>query len=107
MPELPHPSYRVDRVPPVDKELRELGEEAVRKGRRAEFVAALRLILSKLQADPVESGEPEYHATLPGGLVRRGVCRPLSVQYAVYAAERSVLILHFSMLSGLSADPQI
>lgn len=100
MPEPAQPPYRVDRVPPVDQQLRGLGEEAVRRGLRAEFLAALRLILRKLQDDPLEWGEPEYHTVLPGGLVCRGVCRPLCVQYVAYAAERSVLILSFSMLSG-------
>lgn len=100
MPELPQPPYRVDRVPPVDKELRELGKEAVRRGLRAEFLAALRHIHGKLQTDPTGWGEPEHHTTLPGGLVCHGVYRPLSVRYAVYSVERSVLILHFSLLSG-------
>jgi hypothetical protein len=105
VPDLPPQGFRVDRVPEVNRQVRALGEEAARRGLRAEYLAALRRIVQRLQTDPVEWGEPEYHTALPGGLVCRGVVDPVCVQYAIYAEERAVLILNLSLLGGATSNP--
>jgi hypothetical protein len=90
--------YTVDRVPKVTEQIRQLGQRAAVLGITGELVAALHAIVRKLERKPHTWGEPIYHTQLLGGMVRQAIQSPLHVRYAVYEAQRAVLILDLKPL---------
>jgi hypothetical protein len=50
----------------------------------------------------LDFGEPLRNTAKEGGVVRHAIVRPVSVHFAVYAAERVVLLLEVKSLSFLN-----
>jgi hypothetical protein len=98
------PLYRVDRLPIVLAAIRSLGKRAVRLGVRQVFIESLKRIINDLGATPLQWGDPEYHTVHEGGTVFHGIRFPLFVRYAVYEAERIVVIIEVTALPGSRLD---
>jgi len=62
---------------------------------------ALREVLDACQNRPLEWGDPLRKTKHEGGVVCRGICQPLIVEYAVFEKERSVIILKVSPFPNL------
>jgi hypothetical protein len=73
--------------------------EAIQAGRGAQFLAAFRQIMERLQKDPLVFGEPLYHLPSLQLLVRQAVVLPLVVDYAVHEDRRVVFIRGIKVLS--------
>jgi hypothetical protein len=100
-----HPTYEVDHLPQVVRQIGELNKKAIAAGIKSEYVAALENMVAKLQNEPVEWGDPEWHPKKAGSSVRHGISDLLFVQYAVFELERKVLILKIkAMPSSPLAD---
>jgi hypothetical protein len=98
MPSGQDPVFVVDRLPQVSARIRELARKAKVRGFLREYLKSLRIVLEKLERDPVSWGDPEYHATTKGSIVCHGVHGPLYVQYVVFELERVVMILQIKAM---------
>jgi hypothetical protein len=96
------PAYRVDVIPRAEEQLRELAAEAKRQKKAKEVATALQEVLTRLEDSPLDFGEPLRNTAKEGGVVRHAIVRPVSVHFAVYAAERVVLLLEVKSLSFLN-----
>lgn len=73
--------------------------EAVEAGTAERFLASLRIIQQRLQADPFAFGEPKYRLPALNLHVRQGAVHPLIVYYAVHEERRLVFVRSFKVLS--------
>jgi len=92
------PGYKVEQIGPVKEQVRTLAARATAAGVYREFRQAMHLIFKELETRPLKWGDPEWNTRKVGGTVRRGIMRPLIVQYAVYERERYVCILKINPL---------
>jgi hypothetical protein len=81
--------YRVVVSAFVQQQIRDLHEQARRRGDGAAFVAAVREFLSRLAVYP-QFGDPQIDLTAVPGLVYQGIIRPLSMRYGVFEDRRLV-----------------
>jgi hypothetical protein len=89
----PEGKYTVDRVPEVNKQIRELARKAKAKDSLKKYLNALESTLQKLERDPLGWGDPEYHPQSEGSTVCHGISGPLYVRFVVFDAEGVVIIL--------------
>jgi hypothetical protein len=82
------------------KKLRSWAERANALGRKAEFLAALKIIYQKLTTEPLTWGDPLHRLNQLGLQVYHRVCSPFHVAYAVDEERRIVYIKKFTLLSG-------
>ncbi len=76
----------------VQTALKDLLQRAKAKGNLREVLAAVKEIDRRLHEEPTTFGEP-HNNLLQGKGQRRAACvRPLGVVFAVYEAERTVLV---------------
>jgi hypothetical protein len=92
--------YLVDRVPEVDRQLKELAARARLAGASALFFVAVGQLLARLQMTPHQLGDPEFRTRKKGGVVYHALVRPLIVQYVVFEADKLVTILKVRALPG-------
>ena len=76
--------FAISHLPQVTQQIAELRSKAIDVGLKSEYVAALEKMVAKLQNEPLEWGDPEWHPKKMGSSVRHGICDPLFVQYAVF-----------------------
>jgi hypothetical protein len=91
-------TFKVDRMPAVNRQLRELAKRAKARRIHNSFGDALQHMLVRLQTAPLEWGDPEYNAHHPGGLFCHAVVWPLFVRFAVYPIEETVIIFDITPL---------
>ena len=84
----PRPRFDVDMLEPVRQRLRQIARD--RPG--ADVVSAFRSLLSRLQRDPRQEGEPLYHMPKLQMTIRRHSVLPLYAEYGVHD-ERPVVII--------------
>jgi hypothetical protein len=96
-PGAPQP-YRLDAMPAARRQLRELSINAIESGFAKLLTGALQEMMQKLQTDPINWGDPEYHPKKQGSCVYHRACDPLFVKYVVYEPERVVLVLEVRRL---------
>jgi hypothetical protein len=94
------PRYRVEPVTGAEAQMVKLLQRAAQLDRTAKVVAALRAIVRVLETQPSGWGDPLYKTHLHGGLVLRGVQRPLVAKYALFEQDRAVLLLDVRALPG-------
>jgi hypothetical protein len=87
------PVYRVGRGPIAQRQMAQLMKRATEIGIGAEVAATLRAIGRFLQTQADTWGDPQYHTKLPGGVVLRAMVDPFIVKYALFEAEKAVLLL--------------
>lgn len=99
--------YKVGRLAVVNEQIRQIGQKAKLLGMRQEIENALLAVVSKLEAEPLTWGDPQYATRHPGGLVLRGLRFPLIVRYAAFEHERAVIILDMRVFPGhpLGGEP--
>jgi len=93
------PSYSVSMSQQTRSLLKKLHLEAVQLGIGAQFLAAFRQILSQLQQNPCEFGEPLYSLAALKLQVRKGVIAPLVVTYGIHDEKPLVFIQGFKSLT--------
>ena len=76
--------------------LRRLFAEAVRDGRRHEFVAAFRTITTRLETSADTFGEEIFDLPGLGGTLRMAFVAPLSVHFTVHPGQRLVTLGTFA-----------
>jgi hypothetical protein len=91
--------YEIDFAPALLAQVRQMLDAAQQAGNEA-VLRAFRDITARLQANPLDFGEPRYSLQHPGATVRVGVLGPIAVQFAVYSVERRVWVLRVVALSG-------
>ena len=91
-------TFKVDRTPAVNQQMRELAERAKAARLNDSYADALRLMLERLQNEPLEWGDPEHNAKHPGGIFCHGIVWPLLVRFTVYPDERTVIIFDIRAL---------
>src|SRR5947208_203704 len=92
-------NYKVDRMPAVNLQMRDLADHARARRIHRAYADALREMLNELQTHPLEWGDPEYNMKHPGGIVCRGIAWPILVRYAVYENEKVVMIFEIRPLA--------
>lgn len=92
-------SFKVDRTPAVNLQMRDLSDRAILAHIHVAFSDALKEMLHELQTEPLEWGDPMYNAKHPGGIVCRAITWPLLVHYTVYQNERVVIIFDIRALA--------
>src|SRR5262245_41590209 len=97
-----HARYEVSSIPSVARAVRELERKALWLGMRQDLVAALKVMIEKLQKDPLKWGDSEYDFNKPKSHIYHGLCDPVFVQYAVVEAERKVIIM---LIKPLPSSP--
>jgi hypothetical protein len=93
--------YQVHCSAAVAKVLRGLQRQASRAGAGEKVHVAFRQIVSQLQADAAEVGEPLYRLPVLGIQVRSVVVRPLVVHFGVCEDRPLVFIKGARLLSGV------
>src|SRR5262245_55266988 len=88
--------YRVEPTGPAKAQIRKLVAKAVAAGEHQAVLDALRVIAQQLKTRPLEWGDPERRTRRKGGLVCHGIYSAIFVQYAVFKAEKVVLLLKVS-----------
>lgn len=84
--------YKVAYSELVQNAVQDLLERARAKGILTEVLAALKEIDGRLHRDPTVFGEPHNDLVHGQGKLRAAVVGPLAIVYAVYEAERKVLV---------------
>src|SRR5438046_2541512 len=88
------PAYKVDHLSRVPHQIRQLYAQAKKKAINKPFVSALKRIRDLCREQPAKWGDPVRKTILEGGIVYRGICKPIVVDYAVFDNERAVVILN-------------
>lgn len=96
---MPLPPYRIGRTLQAQEQLRQIVAQAISAGKADVVRAAAEELIKQLQSAAASVGEPLRRTHKQGGVVRHLVVGPLSTHYAVYEAERVVLLLEFMLLS--------
>ena len=91
-------TFKVDRTPAVSRLIRELAERAKARRIRESYLDALNQMMTHLTNRPLEWGDPEFNTQLPGGIVCHGIVWPVCVRFAVYEAQRIVVIFDLKPL---------
>ncbi len=89
----PEKKYTVDRLPEVTVQIRQLVGRAKQMGLGRQVLDALEAIVTKLETQPLEWGDPEFATKKPGGLVLHGLLFPFIVPYVTFEQQRVVYIL--------------
>jgi hypothetical protein len=76
-------TFKVDRMPAVDHQIRELAERSKSRRIGHAYVDALNRVIGQLTNDPVNWGDPLHHTKTAGGIVCRGITWPLCVHFVV------------------------
>jgi hypothetical protein len=97
--------YRIGHLARVKEQLSALVERADERGLRDRLLDTLTEIWHLLRSRPEEWGDPQYNTHLPGGKVYHGFGPLCSVFFAVYRAQRAVMVLDIlPMPNGGLAD---
>ena len=96
--------FKVDRLPHVSRQIRQLGEKAKAYGVLTEFLNVLKENLGILGDEPLKWGDPEYHPIAKGSTVCHGVLDPLLVQFAVFELEHKVMIMQVKVIPNSILD---
>src|SRR5262245_65786927 len=94
----PDGPFQVHKVPQVKRQILELAAKAKATGNFDSLVDALAWVVTTLENNPEDWGDPTYHTKRAGGIVYRGIHHPLVVHYAVFAAEKIVFLLDVKSL---------
>jgi hypothetical protein len=88
--------------------LRLWSAQAIRRGRRLEYLAALKEIQHRLTHDPLGWGDPQFPLHALGLMFYRGLRRPLLVYYGVDESSRLVFVTQVRPIpqSGLEEEPE-
>ena len=92
--------YRVDSTGPAKEQVRELIAKTSTSSELRRLVGALEVILTQLETQPHDWGDPEYRTRKEGGMVYHGIVSPLIVWYAVYEPEKVVWLFDVQALSN-------
>jgi len=93
-------SYSVDRLAEVSEFIIQLGARAKKLGMARGARDALAEIVAKLEATPLQWGDPLYATKHAGGMVLQGLWSPFIVRYVAFEAERIVCILKIRVFPG-------
>jgi hypothetical protein len=94
------PAPRVVYSESVRNQLKALHARAVRQGRGADLLSALRRIDDRLHSDPRLFGEPKYHYRALKLTLRVGIDPPLVVHYTVHDEQPLVFVKAIRSLPG-------
>ena len=104
MSDAPDAPYRIVFSGVQTARARALGDTAAGRGLLPDFLAALRLALERLAADPLEWGDPYADLRFLGLQLHHRSCPPLNVFYAVDPLRRIVYIKDIDPLPGGGLD---
>jgi hypothetical protein len=96
--------YRVSQLVEATRQLRSILACAKARGMLDTTADAITTAIRHLKTDPSNWGDPLHRTKKVGGMVRRGFISPVIVHFAVYEAERSVLVLSVKPLPGHGLD---
>lgn len=97
-PEEDGPRWKVSCSPVNAEILRQLQRQASQSGRGEAFAPAFRQIITRLQHDPTEAGEPLYRLPALRMEVRMVVVPPLALNFAVCEDQPLVFIKGATLL---------
>jgi len=100
----PPDPYRVVFSEATRQQLLELLRRAVARGRGEQVLSAAKVVVARLQSDPLEFGEPRRELRALRLQERVAVVRPLGVIYAVDENRRLVYITAFRGLAGAEVE---
>jgi hypothetical protein len=92
--------YWVTCIGRSNQQLKTLMAQAIRLGRREDFLAAAKAITRRLTMDPLEWGDPLYHSWHLQLMNYRGAHAPLYVLYAVDEQRKLVYVTQFRPMPG-------
>jgi hypothetical protein len=95
-------TFKLDRMPAVNQQIRELAERAKACRIGHAYVDALKSMVDHLTNHPLDWGDREYRTKTPGGVVCHGIAWPLCIHFIVFEARRIVII---SAISPLPTSP--
>jgi len=84
----------------VARSILQLQRRASRSGRGKQVAEAFRNIISRLQSDPYQIGEPAYRLAALRMQIRTAALRPIAVTFGVCEDRRVVYIQSVKLLSG-------
>lgn len=93
------PEFSVNMSSATRERLTELQLRAATDGLRAQFLAALRMILDRLRADPTSYGEELFDLKVMQLTIKVAVEYPVAVEFGVYTESRQVLVRSFRYLA--------
>ena len=85
-------AYQVGKFAGVGEKMRTLADLAALAGLRQSYVEALQRMYERLHNDPIDWGDL-YRTKHEGGLVCHALIWPITVHYAVFESEQTVLII--------------
>jgi hypothetical protein len=91
-------TFKVDRMPAVDQQIRDLAERAKARRIGHAYVDALKRMIDQLTNNPLDWGDPEYRTQTPGGVVCHGIAWPLCVHFVVFEFRQLVIITDITPL---------
>src|SRR5947208_14989712 len=77
-----------------------IGIRAARLDLKSEFIEALKMIVEKLAAEPLDWGDPQYRFRSAKLIICHGIHAPLQVFYGVDEARHLVYIKEIAALPG-------
>ncbi len=96
--------FKVDRLGRVDQQLRDLFMRAKKRGSEAEFRDVLKRVIALFREAPLTRGDPLHRTAIEGGMIFRGICGPLLVNYAAFEKERIVMLFDIMAFPGRGFD---
>jgi hypothetical protein len=100
MPNNPAAPYKFVYRAEQRQQLKTWAARATARGRKQEYVTALKIIHQQLTTEPLTWGEPWYRLHHLGLQVFQRVCMPLHISYAVDEPRRIVYVKKLTPLSG-------
>jgi hypothetical protein len=94
------PPFKVDRLLRVNQKISSLFLQAKKLGIDEFLVETLERVLELLRDQPLSWGDPVRKTVLEGGVILRGIYKPLVVHYAAFEKERVVMILDINPFPG-------
>jgi hypothetical protein len=85
--------FTVDRLPRVTSAIRKFASKAKELGQAKEILDVFKQIVSKLESQPLEWGDPLFATKQQNGVVFHGLHSPFIVRYVVFESKRFVCIL--------------
>jgi hypothetical protein len=87
----------------VQQRILDFADQAFERGDGEAFAAALRELNQRLRIYP-QFGDPLIDLHYEPGQIRIGICRPISIRYALYEGLRLVLVVEPPVLLRMSSE---
>jgi hypothetical protein len=85
--------YKIEKGAGVKEQIKQIRLESRKAGKYLAFIEIMEKAIARLQDNPNEWGDPEFHTKTIDAVMRHGIIRPISFRFAVYEQAHAVVLL--------------